>query len=817
MKPRHIQPAILLLSAACIAYQIVLMRVFAVAQWHHFAYMAISVAMLGFGASGTALALGGRRVRGKEALLMRAAAWGAAVALPGCYALSQRIPFDTFRLIAERTQFLYLLGLYLTLAAPFFLVAAALALGFMANPAKAGWLYGVNMTGSGVGALGAAGLLHWAAPQTIAWSLGVPCGLAAFLLTVDDERRSRRLAAVHMGVTALGCAMLFGWSAPIRVSEYKALSYALDLPDARVVAETHSPFATVTAVRSEQIRETPGQVSGYPWDTLGPFPEQIGLFYDAGSVSPVHRFDGDLGAFAFLDYVTSAMVYRIAPEHPHVCVLGAGGGTDVLSALHHGAEAVTAVEVDPQVLHLVSDTFADFSGGLYRRPDVRTVAAEGRGFLASSRAQYDVIHVPLSGAFSAAAAGVLALNESYLYTVEAFTLYLSRLTPDGVLVVNCWLQQPPRDAIRLFATAVEACERFGMENPARHAAFARSWNNATICVSRSPLTDRQTSAIREFCVSRGFDLCYLPGLEAAEANRFILVDHPVLFEAAHAILSPDRDAFYRDYVFDVRPATDDRPHFFRYFKWASVPRLIRGMGQEWMPFVEWGYVALVATAVQSGVMGALLLVLPWIIRGRGTRSRTPDNAVLVYFGCLGLAYMFLEIAFIQKFMFFLAYPVYAVTVVLTSFLVFSGVGALCAGRAGKRPVRAVAIVVVSMALLSVTYLLVLPYLFRAGAAWPDGVKIAVSIGFLAPLAFSMGIPFPKGLQWVSASRPDLVPWAWAANGCTSVLGASLATLLAVHAGFMAVVFAALAAYGLAAGVFARAAARPDAEGDHRSV
>ena len=791
--------AILLISAVGIAYQVVLMRVFSIAQWHHFAYMIISIAMLGFGASGTVLALLRARVRGHEPGLLAAASLLLAVSVVACYALSQRVPFETFELVSQPRQLGCLLALYVILAAPFFLCSTCITLGFFLMPRRIGRLYFYNMFGSGLGAAGVVGLLYIAHPSALVYALALAAALAHLLLVVAPRRWLWGGAVV---LAFAGLAAFRPFESP-RISMYKGLSYALQLPDAEVVAERYSPMSVLTAVRSDQIRETPGQISNYPMSELGVLPAQIGLYFDAGAVSPVSDFaDGDLGRFAYLDYVTSALAYRLV-ERPRALVIGAGGGTDVLGALCHGATHVTAVEVDPSVVAVMRNEFRDFSGGLYDRPDVTPVLAEGRGFVRASKDRFDLIQLPLFGSFNAAAAGVYALNESYLYTVDAFELYLRRLTEHGVLAINCWLKTPARDAIKLFATAAEACERLGVAHPSQHLAFIRSWNNATIVVSRAPMTPAQVAAVRGFCAERGLDLCYGPGIAPHEANRYTVLEQPVYFDAAQAILSADRDGFYRQYPFHVRPATDDRPYFFRYFKWAALPRLLRAMGTQWVPFVEWGYITLVATLVQAIVVSIALILLPLAL-GRSSNPKSkiqnPKSPlwVFVYFAALGAAYMFLEMAFIQRFMLFLAYPVYAVAVVLTAFLVFSGLGSLCSTRLPGTPVLRVGGAVAGVAAAAGLLLAGLGAIFDAGAAWPDTLRIAVSLVLLAPLAFCMGIPFPTGFQLVSDRAERLVPWAWGINGCASVVGATLATFTAVHLGFRVVVLLALATYGIAA-------------------
>ncbi len=787
--------AIFLISAVGIAYQLALMRIFSIAQWHHFAYMIISMAMLGFGASGTALALLRRRVAGRESRLLSLAAALLTIALVACHALAQRIPFETFELATQPRQILWLVCLYLVLAIPFLLAASCIALGFYLAPRHVGRLYGVNMIGSGCGALALVGLLYFLDPARLPALLAIPA-VCAYLMLSATSRRTLLCAGGLLAFVALSAwGMLPGFRQDVRVSAYKGLSYALQFPDAHLVATRINPLAVVTAVASRQIRETPGQISNYPMSELGELPEQIGLFFDAGGVSPVHRFEGNLDAFRWLDYVTSAVAYRLI-EPGEAAVAGAGGGTDILGALVHGVRHVTAIEVNPAIPALLREDLAAFSGNPYGWNTVTPVIADGRAFLQATEKRFDLIQIALLDSFTAAAAGVYALSESYVYTVEALALYLDRLNGRGAVAVTRWLKTPPRDTLKLFATAVEACERAGIAQPERHLVFIRSWNTGTIVVTRAPLTDTHIEAVREFCRARWFDLCYLPGLRREEANRYTVLDTPVYYDFAQAVLFGDRERAYRDAFFHLRPATDDCPYFFRFVKWPSLVSLVREMGAPWTPYVEWGYLTLIATLCQAAVAGAVLVCLPLV-----TLRRLPGTGALrwtaLYFTALGLGYMFLELAFIQKFMLFLAYPVYAVAVVLTAFLIFSGIGSLAANRIRARRIVALATVACALTALAAAYQAGLDAVFRACAALPDAAKIALGVALLAPFAFLMGVPFPLGLQWVSDHAPALLPWVWGINGCASVAGACLATTFAVHFGFRAAVSAGGAAYLLA--------------------
>ena len=468
MKRFSIHAAVFCVSATGIAQQVALTRIFSIAQWHHFAYMIISIAMLGFGAGGSAVALFRHRISGREHALLAVALPAFALSLPLSYALSQRIPFETFQLATQPAQFAWLFALYVVLAAPFLLLSVSLTLVFMQHRGGVGQLYCANMVGSGAGAAATVALLHLVHPQ-YAPSLIAAAAIAGWLLACGVGARH-----VIVAVGPAGAALLAAF-APIRVSEYKGLSYAMQFPDARIVTEAVGPLAVITAVRSGMIRESPGQIAySYPWSEKGAMPEQIGLFFDAGGVSPVHRFDGDLSGFAYLDYVTAALPYHLL-DTPETLVIGAGGGTDVLAALWHGAPRLTAVEVNPDVFRLMREhpEIREFSGAIYELPGLTPVIADGRGHVQTDAQRHDLIQIALLDAFNAAAAGVHALNESYLYTVEALTLYLERLKPGGMVAITRWLKTPPRDSLKMFATAVAAAERAGRGPAAARGTRAR--------------------------------------------------------------------------------------------------------------------------------------------------------------------------------------------------------------------------------------------------------------------------------------------------------------------------------------------------------
>ncbi len=307
--------------------------------------------------------------------------------------------------------------------------------------------------------------------------------------------------------------------------------------------------------------------------------------------------------------------------------------------------------------------------------------------------------------------------------------------------------------------------------------------------------------IREFARSHSFDTTWYPSMPATDANRFNLLAQAWLYDGVAALLGDDAGQFKKRYKFYISPATDDRPYFFHFLKWSALPEFMGLIRRGGAGLIEWGYLILIATLVQAAIAGALMILLPL---SRIKRSWPPGTGTRMgsYFFLLGLAFLFVEIAFIQKFILFLSHPLYSVAVVLSAFLLFAGIGSACSGALQKRALQKgqqpVAIVVAGIAAITLLYLLLLPALFQQLIGLADGIKVSLSFLLIAPLAFCMGMPFPIGLKRLADSAPDFIPWAWGINGFASVISASMATLLAIEFGFTVVLLLALGLYAAAA-------------------
>ena len=804
---RRLLPATLLISAGAIGYELLLMRALSIVQWHHFAYMIISLALLGYGTSGTFIALLKPQLEARFEAAFSISALLFSITMALCFALGQRVPFNALEMVWDSRQFAYLSLLYLVFFVPFFFAACCIGLAFTCRRMDISRIYFFDLIGAGLGAILVIGLLFVLIPQNALLML-MTLPLVASLLMGIPSTAGKPLMLAQVVWLALLISGLPQKHMGLHVSDYKGLSQALQVVDSRVLSVASSPLGLITVVESPTVpvRHAPG----LSFATRHIPPPQLAVFTDADGMSAITRFDGDLDSLAYLGDVTAALPYALLSQ-PDVLVLGAGAGSDVLLALYHDANSVDAVELNPQMTELVAKTYAEFAGFVYDNPRVTGHTREARGFVAQSNAQYDLVHIGLLDSFGASGAGVQSLNESYIYTVEAINDYLRIMAPGGLLAITRWLKQPPRDSLKLVATTVDALRSMGVSDPGKQLALIRSWNTSTLLVKNGVFTAEDIGRIREFARSRSFDTAWFPDIRPSDTNRFNRLDTPYLFEGTTALLGERAADYIERYKFYIKPATDDRPYYFHFFKWATLPEVfaLRKLGGAGL--IEWGYLVLIATLLQAIVAGLVLILLPLSLVSRKWPART-GSRMGAYFLLLGFAFLFIEMAFIQKFILFLSHPLYSVAVVLSGFLVFAGLGSAMSqhfARKGEARGRSpVVLAVAAIALLALAYLFLLPFVFERFMGNSDAVKIGMSVTLIAPLAFVMGMPFPLGLHRVAETAPDFIPWAWGINGYASVISAVLATLLAIEFGFTFVILLALLAYAVAAVMYSMMQARP---------
>ena len=776
--------AVALLSVALIAYQLAIIQLLSYVQWYHYANMVISIALLGFGAAGTLLSLNRNRLLKHSdtlvPLLMILCSLMMAAAVE--FGRNSFARFDSYLLFADRRQWLKLLISSLFYFIPFMLGALALGIVFIKYVQEIGRYYFSNLVGSGTGAVVAALLAWYFLPASLPVVMALIAMISALILLQGKKQWYLVITAV------IGAAFIIyriQKPATINLSEYKSLSRTMNLPSSRITIQKPGPYGLVHVVAADALRYAPGLSLAFNNEV----PVKKAIFNNGDWFGPVDSWNTK-DSTHLLDYTTMATPYLLKKRNK-VLVLNAGSGLHVSHALSHGALRVDAVEPHRGVHQLLIKELAGENDSLYYRTGVKMHNTEPRSFLSATENKYDLIQLPVIGAFGGGT-GLYSMREEYMLTKEAFLRMWSLLEDDGVISITAWMDYPFRYSLKIISSLTETLSNGGVGDPRMQLAAVRSWGTITFILKKTGFSTSDASVIRKFCNDYFFDPLWLPGLKTEERTLYNAISDSSFFVYADELLSGNREKLYSEYGFHIRPATDNKPYFSQFLRWKSLPQLTTIFGSQTASFLELGWLIAVINFLMVSLLAILLILLPLMKLGwRGS----PKGWTVLYFSGLGAGYMLFEIVLIQKFILFFGNPVYAAAFVICSMLLSSGAGSYYSSRLfpGRVVIRKILLLVFLILLL---YTFFLSPLLNIVAGYSDLFKLFISLPLVAFPAILMGMPFPLGMRALAAIGEKNVPWAWGINSSVSVISAALATLMAVEVGFSAVIFFAAVFYSL---------------------
>jgi len=759
-----IHAGIFVLCLSTLMFEVLLTRIFSVSLWYHFAFLAISVAM--FGMTAAALAVHGwPRVfderRAPQQLAWSGLGFAASVVLSVRFHLSFPVSF-TPSLVGIGTMALT----YLVCAVPFFCSGLAVCIALTRFSPQAGTLYAADLGGAASGCVLVIGVLE---------AFGAPGAVRVVALV------------------SLTASVLFAWeagfglvtrAAVLAVASALALAFAL-VPAQDPNASAARPGRPVLHTKWNSFSRV--QVTGDPQELTPPFAwalspayrhaaeplvPQLTLAIDSMAGTVLTRFTGDLEAVDYLRYDLVNLVHYLRAD-ASVLVVGTGGGRDVLTALVFRQRRVVGVEINEDILATANGRFGDFTGHLERYPQVEFVNDDARSYLAGRPDKYDIIQISMIDTWAATAAGAFALTENSLYTLEAWRLFLERLTPSGILTASRWYSgNPPAEIYRMTALAAAALRARGVSQPREHLVVVRNAATGdravgTILVSPTPWSARDLDRLDDIVGRLGFEIVASPRV-AGDATVVALAG------------GEDPKALTARLRFNVAPPTDDTPFFFQMLRLRDVfdP-------EAWQPgrnsFNLRAVVVLVFLLALVIVLtgGCLILPLSALRRTPGARDAAP---LALFFASVGLGFMLIEGACLQRLIIFLGHPTYSLSVVLFTLLSASALGAAVGGGAARAAgAHRLAWLLVALGLTG----LLLPQLERVFAGASTGVRIGLAALLMTPAGFGMGMAVPLGLGLASERVRELTPWLWAINGATSVCGSVLGVTIALGAGISA--------------------------------
>ncbi|MBP1683343.1 MAG: hypothetical protein H6Q27_907 [Ignavibacteriaceae bacterium] len=772
-----------LLSAAIIAFQLSLIQILSIVQWHHFAYMVISIALLGFGAAGTFLSLTKKFFIERAELILPGLITlsGLTMALSVSLAQIEVIRFDSYLLFTDYSHLWKLIITYLLFFIPFFLSALAIGIIFIKYIDKIGTLYFANMFGSGLGGVAAVFLMWIFLPEKLPAVIAT-IAFAAGVIIVPKQQRNAFTFIVTITVAVL--AFVYISPGRLQLSEYKSLSKTLNMPDSKIILRESSPYGLIEIVTTPYLRYAPGLSLTFP----GVVSVENAAFNNGEWVGPLISNKSD--SLNYLLFTTENIAFS-TDKRKDVLILGAGTGRQVNIALLNSVERIVSVEQNKALINLLEGELAYRVDSLFRNDRVRPQNISPRTFLLSTKQKFDLIMLPVIDAFGGSS-GMYALQEQYLLTTESFNEMLSTVNSNGVISISTYIDYPYRNSLKILATFAEVFENRKIKNPEDYIAAIKNWNTITFLIKKDPLTNNEKDSIRSFCNKMKFDVLLLPDINEDERERFNKLQDKSLYSMLDAVLQSkeEREKLFNEYPFNIKPAKDNQPYFSQFLQWKTIPLLADLLGNQSVLYFEVGYLLLYLTFIQIVLLAFLFIVLPLFKLGfkGGSKLRT-----LTYFSGLGLGYMFIEIILIQRFTLYFGNVIYAASLVVCLMLVSSGFGSLVSQKITPKPYRI--ILIVSIIIVSfIIYALFLSGWLKTTIGFSLTSKIILSFLWIAPPAFFMGMPFPLGLRKLSASNDLQVPWAWGINGVFSVVSAVLATIIAVELGFVWVMVFAIVAY-----------------------
>src|SRR5579875_1353382 len=734
-------------SLATLLLELGLTRVFSVVYFYHFAFLAISIALFGLGVGGVFSYV---VARGRGSLFSKLGVLGAinAAAIVICLAyLLSRVHY--------RGGWELLLG-YFIAAIPFLFSGTILSLIIADTIEHVNRAYFFDLTGAAAGCIVLVPLLNWVGgPNAILVAAILFAVSAAIWFDLASDSRGR------IGAVVLGLLL-------VALVTYNSKYFVIDVKFAKGQSLENEEFVRWNSFSRVALRPEPG--SGLKSIVIDADAATGAPDFDFAHLTPQQKFD--------LAYHGPGFPYLLRPG-AKTLVIGPGGGWDVSRALASGSKDITGVEINPIIATTIMRTrFPQYSNRLYFRPEVKIVVEDGRSFVRRSQDHYQVLQATLVDTWASTAAGSFALSENNLYTTNAFVDYLSHLTADGMMAFTRWGFDPPRESLRIVSLARAALKQIGQDDAARHVAVIREdvqrlegWGSQdTILIYRAPFSTADIDRIQSAAATAKMQVVYFPGTDTQTPFRQLL-------------LTADLRRFYDSYPYDVRPVSDNRPFFFYTVQprdlWQFVTHASSASEDYKINVVLPILFGLIIVSIAATLV--ILALPPLLLRHRLPRSPGALRA-LVFFLFIGAGYILIQIALIQKFVLFLGHPTYALTVIIFSMLLSSGVGSFASKRLLDGAVRKLTWVLVLIAAAVFALAAVVTPVAEGGVALPFPLKVLISVALIAPAGFLMGMPFPTGLTLLERVMPAAIRWAWAINAASSVMGSAAAMFLAIYLG-----------------------------------
>ena len=793
-----------LLAFGMLALEITLTRILSVTSWYHLAFFAVSTAMLGMTAGATTVYLYPKRFCGENLHENLARA---------CLRFSLAVPLAlvvlclTPMILCKSIMSLFaMLGIAAACSLPFYFAGIAVTLVLTKCKLPIGRVYASDLIGASMGCLLVLGGLEVMDAPSLVLLCGSIGALAGFVFAWTHPQRKLRTASLIV-FALLGLAAVVNSRSPALVRPL-IVKDRIE-PASRYDIEKWNSFSRIAVypvTRGQPHLWGPSPVT--PNETINQ--RLLNIDGDAATTMREYRTDADIEHLRY-DVVNIAHYLR---PHGAACIIGVGGGRDVQSALLFGHSPVLGIELNPIFIHLLENQYRQFAN-IADRPEVTLVVDEARSYLSRHDAKFSFLQMSLIDTWASTGAGAMTLSENALYTVEAWKLFIDRLSDDGVFTVSRWYgEENLGETGRLVSLAVTTLLQEGVSRPSDHLALVTQGKCATLILSRQPFSKEDNEKLVETCIRLQFSLAASPVKTA---------DHPVLRGILSSRSLEELQANTQSFQLRLDAPTDEDPYFFNMLRLAGIPHFLKyghaglldlGKQESRTDRVEgesskpagiqvgnlYATFTLIGLILALAVMTFATILVPLILGGRigETDDRQPSIlwAGAFYFSLIGCGFMLLEIAMIQRLSVFLGHPVYALGVLLFAFILSTGVGSFISERLPlTRLPWALLFPAVACAAILATRI-VLGILTTQMVPAPMSTKIVVSIAAIFPVGIVLGFFFPAGMRFVRSIHPQETPWYWALNGIFGVLSSAFAVFISIFLGISVNFYLAAGCYAL---------------------
>jgi hypothetical protein len=754
-------------------------RLLSVLTWYHLSFLAVSLAMLGMAAGAVRVFLAKNLQEPVEAMRRLPALTEAfALSIVASHLIVLCIPIPALNRFSVM-EVVAIAAVTGVLALPFFFSGMVVTIALTRSTGPIGRLYAWDLAGAAAACVAVVPLLDSGRFKVTSLTILAAAAAAAGALCFSlIQARLRFRPAV---ISALLVVVAF-WNGShmerLEIAFPKNRQFWMAMPTFEATRwNSHSFVILQKPVQENNFLWGPGKLTPNRPATLA------WMAIDGEAGTPITQWDGDVNSLDWVQHDVTALPYHL--RHGSAAIIGTGGGRDVLSAIWGRSESIVGIDVNAAVLDFLGNKHRDFAG-IARRPEVELVHDDARAYLTRSHRRFDVIQMSLIDTWAATGAGAFTLSENGLYTVDGWKVFLSRLQPNGVFSVSRWFSpNNVSETHRLLSLAVASLLELDVKRPIDHLLLVTRDRTATLLTSLSPFTSEDEASVRAVVEAEGFTIQVSPWTGGSNAR----VDR-----IARSTTRAELRLATEDADFDYSPPTDERPFFFNMLKprsFARVYTLPRGG-------VMWGNIRATATLVLLFAIALALVVAiiiwPLLTSGRPSMPTAVFAWSVLYFCGIGIGFMLVQIALLQRFSVFLGHPAYTFSVTLFSMILFAGIGSYLSDTVVPRVRRAEFVLpLVAGVVIVATALLAGPATRALGGA-SLAVRVAAVIALLAPVATILGFFFPTGLRAVGHVSPAATAWMWGVNGACGVLGSVVAVAVSMWVGIQANLLAAATIY-----------------------